>query len=452
MDAGNGLESTMAKNCKIIFITTFSLFFVWNFLIFAETKIPANIADSVNSVELKETPNSTNSQKSQKTQKTQETLNSTEDKKSTKTEDSLKQQESQIPLETENSTKTPKSLNSTNNEVTTQLEESAIPSEETKIPAVEYIDLDIEYPEHALILKFHNEFNSDFGKKWLKGVLDTASPYRKYIRQKIEEYGLPKCLEYLPVIESNFNIKAVSKSGAVGLWQFMENSIAGFLTKTTWIDERKDPWLSTDAALKKLQDNYNYFNDWALALAAYNMGLGGLSRLLKNTSCKTYWELLDGGYLKTETKNYVPKFIAISDLITNSEYYGLDLPTFEESESLEFDEVLITKQIGLEQLSAETNISVKEYQKLNPSLTYPVTPYTNKYTLRVPSGQKEHVESCLASMQPLSTDIYVVKKGDTLWGISRRYGITVESICTANNIKESAILRIGTTLFVPIIK
>ena len=170
---------------------------------------------------------------------------------------------------------------------------------------ITYVDLDIEYPLHPLILKFHNEFNSDYGEKLLNQVLTRAEPYRAYIREKLIEYEVPLCLEYLPVIESNFNIKAVSKSGAVGLWQFMENSIAGLLTKNTWVDERKDPWLSTEAAIKKLKQNYDYFGDWALALAAYNMGLGGLSRLMKTTGCQSFWELADGGYLKAETKNYL---------------------------------------------------------------------------------------------------------------------------------------------------
>ncbi len=317
---------------------------------------------------------------------------------------------------------------------------------------IKYVDLDIDYPEHELILKYHLEFNTNYGEKLLSSILTRAEPYRAFIREKLIEYELPLCLEYLPVIESNYNIKAVSKSGAVGLWQFMENSIAGLLTKNNWIDERKDPWLSTEAAIKKLKENYEYFKDWPLALAAYNMGLGGLSRKIKATGCKTFWELVDGGHLKTETTNYVPKFLAIADLITNAKYYGLDLPEYNPENSYKVETVNLSFQVSLEQLAKASSVSVKTLQSLNPGLSYSVTPYTNNFKLRVLSADKEKISQALATLKPLDANIYTVEKGDTLWGISRRYGLTVDALCIANNIKENQILRIGTRLVLPILK
>jgi membrane-bound lytic murein transglycosylase D len=317
---------------------------------------------------------------------------------------------------------------------------------------IKYVDLDIDYPEHELILKYHLEFNTNYGEKLLSSILTRAEPYRAFIREKLIEYELPLCLEYLPVIESNYNIKAVSKSGAVGLWQFMENSIAGLLTKNNWIDERKDPWLSTEAAIKKLKENYEYFKDWPLALAAYNMGLGGLSRKIKATGCKTFWELVDGGHLKTETTNYVPKFLAIADLITNAKYYGLDLPEYNPENSYKVETVNLSFQVSLEQLAKASSVSVKTLQSLNPGLSYSVTPYTNNFKLRVLSADKEKIAQALATLKPLDANIYTVEKGDTLWGISRRYGLTVDALCMANNIKENQILRIGTRLVLPILK
>lgn len=317
---------------------------------------------------------------------------------------------------------------------------------------IKYVDLDIDYPEHELILKYHLEFNTNYGEKLLSSILTRAEPYRAFIREKLIEYELPLCLEYLPVIESNYNIKAVSKSGAVGLWQFMENSIAGLLTKNNWIDERKDPWLSTEAAIKKLKENYDYFKDWPLALAAYNMGLGGLSRKMKSTGCKTFWELVDGGHLKAETTNYVPKFLAIADLITNAKYYGLDLPEYNPENSYKVETVNLTFQVSLEQLAKASSVSVKTLQSLNPGLSYSVTPYTNNFKLRVLSADKEKISQALSTLKPLDANIYTVEKGDTLWGISRRYGLTVDALCMANNIKENQILRIGTRLVLPILK
>lgn len=339
---------------------------------------------------------------------------------------------------------------------TTNLEELSIKNTSDSVlkslSEIKYIDLDIDYPEHELILKYHNEFSSNFGEQLLTQILTRAEPYRAFVREKLIEYDVPLCLEYLPVIESSYNIKAVSKSGAVGLWQFMENSISGFLTKNSWVDERKDPWLSTEAAIKKLKENYTYFGDWALALAAYNMGLGGLSRIMKNTGCKTFWELADGGHLKSETTHYVPKFLAIADLITNSEYYGLNLPTYNPEKSYQTDTVELKFQVSLEQLALASKVSVKTLQTLNPGLYYSVTPYTNSYNLRVLASDKEKIQTALATLKPLDANIYTVVQGDTLWGISRRYGLTVENLCKANNIKENQILRIGTRLVLPIIK
>ena len=316
----------------------------------------------------------------------------------------------------------------------------------------QYQFLDIEYNDHGLIDKFRNEYMTGFGLKKLQGILEQAAPYRPYIRRRLKEEGMPICLEFLPIIESNFNINATSKSGAAGLWQFMENSIAGYLIKDEWIDERKDPWLSTEAAIAKLKDNYNYFNDWALALAAYNMGLGGLSSVIKKTGTASAWELIDGGHLKTETTNYVPKFIAIADLITNAEYYGIELPEYDESKELKFSTIKLTTQIGLEQLSHLASIDIKELERLNPALIYPVTPYGRNFILRIPQGKEEDVANAISRMSSLQTEIYIVKQGDTLWGISRRYGLTVKELCETNNISETDILRIGTKLFVPIYK
>lgn len=340
-----------------------------------------------------------------------------------------------------------------NTEENTKKDDSSVLTEQKKTDeTIKHAPLSFSYPTNTLIEKYKNEFLTEFGKKWLYEVLQRAAPYRPYIRQKITEYNLPPELEYLPVIESSFKYSAVSKSGAVGLWQFMENSIAGYLVKNAWLDERKDPWLSTDAALKKLQENYNYFGDWSLALAAYNMGLGGLSRAIKASGKNDYWALSNSGYLRTETKNYVPKFIAICDLIINAKFYGIDLPEYDETESPLFDTITLPHQVGLEQIANNSKIPVKKIMELNPALTYPFTPYTKNYQLRIPYGSKDAISKAIKEVGESSADIYTVKQGDTLWAISRKYGLTVNALCSANNIIETDILRIGTTLFVPIIK
>ncbi|MBE6344486.1 MAG: LysM peptidoglycan-binding domain-containing protein [Spirochaetaceae bacterium] len=338
-------------------------------------------------------------------------------------------------------------------EKTQLLEEEAVATEKTaKNPSRQ--ELDIPLIQHPLIEKHLKEFQKPFSINWLKKVLERASPYRPYIRQQLKENNMPLCLEYLPVIESEFKINAKSRSGALGMWQFMENSIQPFLKKNEWIDERLDPWKSTDAAIKKLQDNYNWFKDWELALAAYNYGSGGISRLIKkHDNVNSYWYLVDKGVLTNQTENYVPKFLAIAEIITNEEYYGLDLPKINEEEILNWEEVTVTKSIPITLLAKEMGIDSSILEFLNPSLLRGRTPPATEYQLRVPMGTSESVALIIQEMElPTYEHTYKVVKGDTLWGISRRYGITVQDLCDANNISENGILSIGKILYVPIIK
>ena len=316
-----------------------------------------------------------------------------------------------------------------------------------------YVPLDIPYSDHKLIAKYRKDFLSDYSRKWLAAVMQNAAAYRPYIRKKLAEYGLPQCLEFLPVIESGYNTHARSKSGAVGLWQFMENSIHGLLEKNDWLDERKDPWFSTDAALRKLKTNYDFFSNWELALGAYNMGLGGMNRAVQKAGKKDFWYLADKGLLRGETKAYVPKFLAIADLITNAEYYGLELPSYNSDAALAFSECLLPRQINLEILAEDTGIEYEIYKFLNPSLKYPITPPVDAYRLRIPHNCDELVLNALTNQQTLAfTHTYTVKQGDTLWALSRKFGVSVEMLCKINKRSQNAILSIGTVLFVPILK
>ena len=166
--------------------------------------------------------------------------------------------------------------------------------------------------------------------KWsalLRGYLESAMEYRLYVRKAVSDKQLPEMLEYLPVVESNYKTNAKSRSGAIGMWQFMANSVWPFLTLNDFVDERLDPWKSTDAALKKLTDNYNVFNNWLLAIGAYNCGVGAMNKAIKKAGgVKDFWYLAEKGYLSKQTADYVPKLIAIADLAINSEFYGIDIP------------------------------------------------------------------------------------------------------------------------------
>ena len=297
--------------------------------------------------------------------------------------------------------------------------------------------------------------------KWsalLRGYLESAMEYRLYVRKAVSDKQLPEMLEYLPVVESNYKTNAKSRSGAIGMWQFMANSVWPFLTLNDFVDERLDPWKSTDAALKKLTDNYNVFNDWLLAIGAYNCGVGAMNKAIKKAGgVKDFWYLAEKGYLSKQTADYVPKLIAIADLAINSEYYGIDIPDHnEEYEVLEnekngnFDYVTVKKAYSINQLAQEMRIDTATLKRLNPSFTMGMTHPSKTSEIRLPLGMKQSAEDALANMTPVEFPIkYTVVAGDSLWSISRKYKTTVAAICELNGIKENAILKIGKILYIP---
>ena len=297
--------------------------------------------------------------------------------------------------------------------------------------------------------------------KWsalLRGYLESAMEYRLYVRKAVQDAQMPEMLEYLPVVESNYKTNAKSRSGAIGMWQFMANSVWPFLTLNDFVDERLDPWKSTDAALKKLTDNYNVFNDWLLAIGAYNCGVGAMNRAIKKAGgVKDFWYLAEHGYLSKQTADYVPKLIAIADLAINSQYYGIDIPDHkEEFELLEnekngnFDYLTVNKAYSLNQLAQEMRMDTDTLKRLNPSYTLGMTHPSKKSEIRLPLGMKESAEDALANLKPVDFPLkYTVVAGDSLWSISRKYKTTVSAICELNGIKENAILKIGKILYIP---
>ena len=305
--------------------------------------------------------------------------------------------------------------------------------------------------------KFRRQY---LNEKWLKhlyNVLESAMEYRLFVRKSVQDKNLPEILEYLPVVESNYKTSAKSKSGAIGMWQFMANSVYPFLILDDFVDERLDPWKSTEAALKKLTENYNYFNDWLIAIAAYNCGVGAMNKILRKAEKKDFWYLVDKKLLPQQTADYVPKLIAIADLAINSEYYQIDLPNHnEEYEMLinekngDFDYIIVEKAYSLKQLASEMRMDYETLKKLNPSfvrgMTYPV----KKSEIRLPVGMKKSAEDAIAKLIPIDFPFkYTVEKGDSLWSISRKYKVSIQSICDLNDIRENDILRIGKILYIP---
>lgn len=345
-------------------------------------------------------------------------------------------------------------VNLSENENISENEESSSQKIIQKIPLSFVTEEILARPE---VEKFRRQY---LNEKWLKhlyNVLESAMEYRLFVRKSVQDKNLPEILEYLPVVESNYKTSAKSKSGAIGMWQFMANSVYPFLVLDDFVDERLDPWKSTEAALKKLTENYNYFNDWLIAIAAYNCGVGAMNKILRKAEKKDFWYLVDKKLLPQQTADYVPKLIAIADLAINSEYYQINLPNHnEEYEMLinekngNFDYIIVEKAYSLKQLASEMRMDYETLKKLNPSfvrgMTYPV----KKSEIRLPLGMKKSAEDAIAKLIPIDFPFkYTVEKGDSLWSISRKYKVSIQSICDLNDIRENDILRIGKILYIP---
>ena len=330
--------------------------------------------------------------------------------------------------------------------------------EDTTPPHISISFVSDEELEKPQVEAFRKQYLSPKWSALLRGYLESAMEYRLYVRKAVQDAQMPEMLEYLPVVESNYKTNAKSRSGAIGMWQFMANSVWPFLTLNDFVDERLDPWKSTDAALKKLTDNYNVFNDWLLAIAAYNCGVGAMNKAIKKAGgVKDFWYLAENGYLTKQTSDYVPKLLASADLAINSEFYSIDIPDHkEEFEILEnekngnFDYVTVNKAYSLSQLAQEMRMDYSTLKLLNPSYTMGMTHPSKQSEIRLPLGMKQSAEDALANMTPVEFPIkYTVVAGDSLWSISRKYKTTVAAICELNGIKENAILKIGKILYIP---
>jgi membrane-bound lytic murein transglycosylase D len=306
--------------------------------------------------------------------------------------------------------------------------------------------LDKELTRHYIA-----QYSSPGGIAWLNGIIRRGSPYIPFIREEIAKRGLPPELLYLPVIESGYNPRAISRSGAAGLWQFMKNSMAPFdMTVTNWMDERMDFWKSTQGALSKLEENYRHFGDWALALAAYNTGLGGVNRVVKRTGTGDYWTLCEKKELRTETIHYVPKLIAAAHILSNPRRFGVDLWP----QAPEWTRISPGRMADLSLLEELAGIDRGLLEKANPELRHQVTPPDSGYQLKVPAESAPAIRALLErrDLKLINHYIYTIRSGDTLSALAQHYGVTADLIQDANPGLRPQFLKIGQEIRIPAFK
>ncbi len=267
-----------------------------------------------------------------------------------------------------------------------------------------YHEIDLPGADREEVAPFKERWLSSWGRAELNSILENGSQYRHYVRRRLQEEGLPACIEYIPVIESSYKPLAKPASGkSVGLWQFMENSVENYLRLNKWLDERRDPWKSTDAAIKKLKANYKQFDDWLLAIAAYNCGAGAVKRALAKSPQKTFWALAKAKLIPGHAIAYVPNLLAVSDIAQNSSWYKVDLPAaFYDAEIYspfdDFDYLETKQAVSLKALAAELRLDEKTLLSLNPALLYEETPSHESYDLRLPRGMKAAAQDAILTL------------------------------------------------------
>lgn len=283
--------------------------------------------------------------------------------------------------------------------------------------------------------------------------LSRAGRYIDIMKEILIQHGLPKELVFLPLIESGFNTHAYSRMRAVGPWQFIASTAKKYgLTINWWIDERRDPIKSTEAAARYLKDLYEMFNSWHLAMAAYNAGEGKVLRALRKTREDDYWILLQKKpYLKRETREYVPKFIAASLIALEPEKYGFN--NIEYSNPVEFTEVTIESPVDLEIIARAAETDLQTIKDLNPELKRWCTPPDQAfYTIRIPADKKDIFLENLSKIpkeERYSFSIHIVKKGETVSKIAKRYRIPESAIYGLNPEIKGKVLTAGQELKLP---
>jgi membrane-bound lytic murein transglycosylase D len=286
--------------------------------------------------------------------------------------------------------------------------------------------------------EYHNRIARGLGR---------AGTYLPMIREKLARASLPEDLAYLPLIESAFSTTAYSRAKAHGLWQFIAGTGRRYgLAVGSLLDERRDPELSTDAAIAYLKDLYLEFGDWNLALAGYNSGEGNVRRAIQRSGSRDFWTLQN--HLPKETRNYVPAFMASVIVAKQPERFGF--PPIAEYDWT-YDRVVVGDPLDLQFLARELDLEVADVRELNPAIRLDLTPAGRDTAIRLPAGYGARAEQVLASTptsQWAPRTMYTVRKGDTLSVIARHHGSTVSDIRAANGLR-STLIHPGQTLIVP---
>lgn len=293
--------------------------------------------------------------------------------------------------------------------------------------------------------------------------------YFPIIETFLDKYGLPLELKYLPIIESALNPTIVSRAGATGLWQFMIGTGKMYnLEINSLVDERRDPFRSSEAAARYLRDLYNIYGDWNLVIAAYNCGPGNVNKAIRLSNGQTdYWAIYP--YLPRETRGYVPAFIAATYVMNYYSAHNICPSEYKYTSSI--DTITVDKYLHLQQLADVLNIPIEQIRKLNPQFKKDIVPGEyKKYLVTLPSIGASEFEVQKDSVYTYRTNDFLthrkvvipegengntnakkirhkVRRGESLGSIASRYKVTVQQMKNWNRLRSNKI-RVGQFLAV----
>jgi membrane-bound lytic murein transglycosylase D len=287
-------------------------------------------------------------------------------------------------------------------------------------------------------------------RDWFSGALSRGGRYLPAIREAFVAEGLPPELAYVALVESEFRAEAVSGAKAKGFWQFMPATGRRFgLAQDSWVDERSDTDKASRAAAQYLRHLHDVFEDWNLALAAYNAGEGTVRRAIQRHGTNDFWELSRARALPRETRDYVPRIQAAILVAGAPERYGFEIdPKSPSSEAVETVEV--DGPFALRDVARCTGLDLATLRALNPVLVKPATPAHRTFDLKVPEGSGDAVAACLESVPQVKTHV-IRGRGVTLAVVARKYGTRVSDLARVNGLATRSKLQLarGTELIIP---
>lgn len=337
---------------------------------------------------------------------------------------------------------------------------AGIAAADTAVPEGPTWDIDVRsYEGHRRVEFYVKAFTTGSARERFVSRLERGSRYEPMIRAKLRAGDIPEDMYYLALVESGFNQHAYSRAAAVGVWQFMTATARSTgLRVDWWVDERRDPVRSTDAAVKFLGWLREQFGSLYLAAAAYNGGPGrvarGLSRLGddENTGDDAFFALAERDYLRGETKNYVPQLIAAALIAKEPTRYGMTLRTVP---PFAYDSVWVPASTPLAAIAKASGAPLDSIRELNPQILRGVTPPGARFLARVPVGHAAGFDSAFAALEPAARTAFTrveAKSGNTLGAVASKAGLSVRQLKWYNpkvTTLKSGRLRPGQVVLVP---